>query len=54
MVAPVPQLTAGMLSVQPTVEIGQPQALGQDGARQVRAAVIEIPREYLSLSQISR
>ena len=40
----VSQLTARMLPVQPTVEVGQSPALGEDGAGQVRPAVVEIPR----------
>ena len=43
-VAPVSQLTAGVLPVQPAVEVGQPPALGEDGAGQVRTSVIEISR----------
>ena len=53
-VAPVPQLTAGMLPVQPAVEIGQPPALREDGAGQVWTSVIEIPRNHLSQSHIQR
>ena len=41
----VSQLTARMLPVQPTVEVGQSPALGEDGAGQVWPPVIEIPIE---------
>jgi len=43
-VAPVSQLTARVLPVQPAVEVGQAPALGEDGAGQVGTSVIEIPR----------
>ena len=43
-IAPVSELTAGVLPVLPAVEVGQPPALGEDGAGQIRPAVIEISR----------
>ena len=49
----VSQLTARMLSVQPTVEVGQSPALGEDGAGQVWPPVVEIPR-IVTQSDISR
>jgi len=42
-VAVVPQLTARMFPVLPAVQVGQPPALGEDGAGQVWPPVIEIP-----------
>ena len=47
-VAPVSQLTAGVLPVQPAVQVGQPPALGEDGAGQVWSSVIEIPAVHQS------
>ena len=44
-VAVVPQLTARMFPVLPAVQVGQPPALGEDGAGQVWPPVIEIPIE---------
>ena len=41
----VPQLTAGVLPVPPAVEVGQPPALGEDGAGQVRSTVIEVSEQ---------
>ena len=54
MIAPVSELTAGVLPVLPAVEVGQPPALGEDGAGEVRPAVIEISRISQSDIRISR